>query len=87
MAMSKALLASDVGGHLEIVQDEANGLLFESGNIQSLLARCRLLIQQTELRIDLGQRGRKWVEANMDWNVLIDRYLDLYEKLSTGQGS
>jgi PEP-CTERM/exosortase A-associated glycosyltransferase len=87
MAMSKALLASDVGGHLEIVQDEANGLLFESGNIQSLLAQCRILIQQSEFRIDLGQRGRKWVEANRDWNVLIDRYLDLYEKLSSGQSS
>jgi PEP-CTERM/exosortase A-associated glycosyltransferase len=86
MSMAKALIASDVGGHLEIVEEGVNGLLFESGNVETLVAGCSNLIESTEFRLDLGRRARVWVESNRDWNVLINRYVALYEKLSGTPG-
>ncbi len=81
MAMGKPLIASDIGGHREIVADGLNGLLFESENVQELIAKCRGLIENKEMRLDLGARGRNWVENNRDWNVLVQSYVKIYRSL------
>jgi PEP-CTERM/exosortase A-associated glycosyltransferase len=82
MGMGKSLLASDIGGHREIVIEGVNGLLFESENVQDLIAKCRALIENKEMRLDLGARGRKWVEENRDWSVLVQSYVKIYESLT-----
>lgn len=81
MGMGKPLIASDIGGHREIVTEGMNAILFESENVQDLIAKCRGLIENKELRLDLGARGRKWVEENRDWSVLVQSYVRIYERL------
>jgi len=39
MAMSKALVASDIGGHRELIQNESTGLLFRPGDVSALATR------------------------------------------------
>ena len=87
MAMGKPLIASDVGGHLEMVEDGVNGLLFKSEDVSDLASKCAMLAGNRDLRADLGTRARKWVEANRDWRVLVERYITAYEKLTEGSGS
>ena len=82
MAMGKPLVASDVGGHKEIVIDGLNGLLFTHERVDALVEKCVDLISAPELRADLGSRSRDWVESNRDWSVLINKYLSVYEKLA-----
>ena len=84
MAMGKALVASDIGGHREMIQDRFNGLFFGTGDVADLTARCRELIPNEAMRVEMGVRARKWVEENRDWSVLVQRYIDLYSRL-TGQ--
>jgi len=84
MAMGKALVASDIGGHREMIQDRFNGLFFGTGDVADLTARCRELISNEAMRVEMGVRARKWVEENRDWSVLVQRYIDLYSRL-TGQ--
>jgi PEP-CTERM/exosortase A-associated glycosyltransferase len=84
MAMGKPLIASDVGGHLEMVEDGANGLVFKSEDVPDLVSKCALLAKNSDLRTDLGVRARRWVEANRDWRVLVNRYIEAYEKLIHG---
>jgi glycosyltransferase involved in cell wall biosynthesis len=86
MAMGKALLASDIGGHREMVRDGLNGLFFESENVEDLAAKCRLLITDGTLRRNLGLRARTWVEENRNWNVLTEHYLSLYARLAANGG-
>jgi len=81
MAMGKPVVASNVGGHLEIVQDEVTGLIFQSDSVESLADKCRLLVENESARREVGVRARSWVETHRDWNVLIDRYVELYEQL------
>lgn len=82
MAMAKPLLASDVGGHREIVIDGLNGVLFAHERVEALVEKCEDLISDPKLRSDLGDRSRAWVENNRDWSVLINKYLSVYEKLA-----
>ncbi len=86
MAMGKALVASDVGGHLEIVQPNVNGLLFQSDNLDSLVQVCRMVLNDEGLRRELGLKARRWVLENRDWNVLIEKYIRLYNRLLREKG-
>jgi len=84
MAMEKPVIASDIGGHCENIKDTTNGVLFKSEDIDDLVAKCQALISSSDLRSELGARARRWVEANRDWNILVERYVDVYEKLAAG---
>ena len=85
MSMAKPLVASDVGGHKEIVTDGINGALFHSGQVEDLIQKCESLISNSSYRSKLGARSRTWVENNRDWNVLIDKYIFVYQELSRAQ--
>jgi PEP-CTERM/exosortase A-associated glycosyltransferase len=82
MAMAKPLIASDIGGHREIVEENLNGLLFRSEDVSDLASKCADLARNESLRLDLGHRAREWVVAHRNWNVLIDTYLAVYGKLT-----
>ncbi|MGO9737040.1 MAG: glycosyltransferase [Desulfomonilaceae bacterium] len=82
MSMAKPLVASDVGGHKEIVIDGVNGVLFPHGKVDALAEKCEALILDDTNRLRLGKRSRTWVENNRDWNVLIDQYISVYQRLS-----
>lgn len=83
MAMAKPLIASDIGGHREMIEDRTNGVFFRSEDVDDLASKCRILLTDPQFRSDMGSRARKWVEANRDWNVLVSRYIDLYARLTT----
>ncbi len=87
MAMGKPLVASDIGGHLEIVQDGLNGLLFRSEDVPDLVSKLRTLLAQEALRKELGEKSRTWVETNRDWSILVDRYINLYSDLAERSGA
>lgn len=82
MAMAKALIASDIGGHREMIEDDVNGLFFRSEDVDDLASKCRILLTDPQRRSDMGSRARKWVAENRDWNVLVHRYTDLYTRLT-----
>jgi len=86
MAMQKPVLASDIGGHREIVIEGLNGILFQSEDLADLVAKWGSLLEDDGLRRDLGIRARRWVEENRDWGQLVDRYLDSYTRLVAARG-
>jgi glycosyltransferase involved in cell wall biosynthesis len=85
MSMAKPLVASDVGGQKELVIDGVNGVLFPYEKVDCLVEKCDALISDETKRLRLGEQSRVWVENNRDWNVLIDQYVSVYQKLSRGQ--
>jgi glycosyltransferase involved in cell wall biosynthesis len=62
MAYSLPVIASDVGGISEIMEDGRMGLLIQPGDIQGLASAMRQLILSPELRKEMGTRGRTRVE-------------------------
>ena len=84
MAMAKPLVASNIGGHREIVTDGVNGVLFTPEQTDALEEKCHLLLENRDYRLELGERSRKWVIENRDWGVLIEEYISVYKKISRG---
>ena len=80
MAMGKAFVASDVGGHRELIQDGKTGLLFKAGNADALADALQKLINDQSLRETLQSNGTKWVNENHTWAKTTSVYAKLYEK-------
>jgi PEP-CTERM/exosortase A-associated glycosyltransferase len=81
MAMGKAVLASDVGGHCELIQNGRTGLLFRSDNVMALTAAAVRLAKDSDLRRRLSESARSYVEVNRGWKTLVCKYLDVYNQL------
>ena len=79
MALGIPVLASDIGGHAELVNDGETGLLFKAESSESLVEQASRLARDPALRAQLGAAGRRWVESERLWDRTVARYLPLYE--------
>ncbi len=84
MACELPVVASDVGGLPEIVDDSVGGL-FEAGNPESL-ARAVLRLLAMEDRRAIGERARERVVARWSNERLADRHLEIYTELLDRRG-
>lgn len=84
MAQGRLLLASDVGGHRELIRDGETGLLFKAGDPASLAARLSELLLRRDRWQQMRAAGRRFVETERNWQTSVSRYLQPYAKL-TGQ--
>ncbi len=80
MAMGKAIIASDVGGHKELIHHEETGLLFSAGNVELLAEGLLLLLRNQNLREKLQQTGKSWVLENHTWQRTTSVYENIYQK-------
>lgn len=78
MALGKAVLGSDVGGIRELIESEKTGFLFEPENTQDFCRVASRLLEQPNLRRDIGEDARRKVSIEKDWNVLARRYEAVY---------
>jgi glycosyltransferase involved in cell wall biosynthesis len=81
MARGKAILASDCGGHLEIVRDGLNARTFTSGSVDDLAARMRELLARPQELAALGRQAREWVARNRSWDAMVRPVVDCYARL------
>lgn len=82
MAMSKALVASDVGGHRELIADGRTGVLFQKESVAALAAVLGRLVDDAGLRRRLGSEGRRWVCAERTWERTTEPYAGIYRRLA-----
>jgi PEP-CTERM/exosortase A-associated glycosyltransferase len=81
MAQGRLVVASDVGGHRELIEDGKTGVLFKADDAASLAsAVCKLLDNRHEWQ-DLREAGRKFVEQERSWQASVGRYVDVYNRL------
>lgn len=78
MARGKPVLASDVGGHRELIEDGRTGLLFAAGDQAALSAGLLRLLGEPDLRAGLQARGRDYVERERTWARSVEGYRRAY---------
>jgi glycosyltransferase involved in cell wall biosynthesis len=80
----KPLLATDVPGCNNIVQDRLNGLLCQVRDANDLaLKMLQMLDLPQEVRQEFGRQSRRIVESRFNENIVIDRYLAEIARLAT----
>jgi len=85
MAMGKALVASDVGGHKELIRHGETGLLFKAGDESALVEQLQRLLADPGLRVALQEQGRTWVCQHHTWEQTTAVYGEIYERAMTAR--
>lgn len=81
MAMAKAVVASDVDGTREAVEDEVTGLLVPPKNEAALVAALERLIKDRALRAHLQENAGKRVKANFDVRDMTHKIETVYQQM------
>ena len=81
MAQGRILVASDVGGHRELIEDGQTGVLFEAGNPVALAEKTLALLAAPERWQALRTAGRAFVERERNWAASVARYQPVYAAL------
>jgi glycosyltransferase involved in cell wall biosynthesis len=79
------IVATDVGGNREIVQDGLTGFLAEPGNLQDLTQKIEKLLSDDHMRRSFGARGRSRAENNWTLDLMRERYQCVYQKPTNGR--
>lgn len=82
MAQGRLLAASDVGGHLELIEDGKTGTLFEANNPQALANKVLELLAHPDRWPNLRTSARRFVEQERNWTASVSRYRNIYGKLN-----
>ncbi len=69
-ANGKPVVATRVGGILEVVKDGYNGFLFEPNDSKALAEKVNLLFQNPDLAQIMGENGRQWVLQKYSWSSI-----------------
>lgn len=78
MSQGRLLMASDVGGHRELVRDGCTGYLFRPDRSESLAAGVRRVLQDRMRWDSVRAAGRRFVETERTWTASVSRYADVY---------
>jgi D-inositol-3-phosphate glycosyltransferase len=77
MACGTPVVASDVGGLSYLVRDGETGFLVPEGNAEIFAEKISLLLHDTKLRNEMGERGIQEAQEYSWWNIG-ERMIELY---------
>ena len=80
MGCGTCIIASNVGGNTEILDNDKTGILIEPNNAEKLLNTISDLLTDNEKRAMMATEGLKTV-VKYDWKQVGKLYLDTYEEL------
>lgn len=78
MAQELLFVASDVGGHRELIRDRETGILFRAGDTIDLVRRVVDLIETPDSWPALRSAGRSFVESERTWTQSVAGYRTVY---------
>jgi glycosyltransferase involved in cell wall biosynthesis len=82
MAAGTTVLASDIGGHTELIDDGHTGVLFKTESAESLVEQAARLAGQPDLRRHVADNARRFIEQERTWDRIVGRYLPIYRGAS-----
>ena len=83
MAQGRLVVASDVGGHKELIEHGRNGYLFKANDANDLAATVLTLLNQPQQWQPLRAAGRLFVERTRNWPKSVGFYKNVYAGLIT----
>lgn len=86
MAMGKALIASDIGGHRELIRHGQTGVLFAPDNVTACVEALSALLRDPAYRQKLAQQGADWVRQEQTWDHTTAVHGDIYAKVLAQRG-
>jgi glycosyltransferase involved in cell wall biosynthesis len=81
MAQGRVLVASDVGGHKELIRHGETGMLFKAGSSDALAQAVVDMLAARERWPAMREAGRRFVEEQRNWTASVANYHSAYTHL------
>jgi PEP-CTERM/exosortase A-associated glycosyltransferase len=78
MAQGQLIVASDVGGHKELIKHGYNGFLFKADNVDSLVETVLNVFDLSGEWKTIREQGRQYVEQERNWAASVENYQKVY---------
>ena len=85
MAQGRLVVASDVGGHRELVEHGKTGMLFRAGDAEALAQAVLHLLLAPASWPALRRQARAFVETERSWSASVGRYAPVYVRLAAAR--
>jgi glycosyltransferase involved in cell wall biosynthesis len=79
MAQGRLVIASDVGGHRELIEHGVTGHLFRPGDPEALAEAVRTVLADRGRWSEIKAAGRRFVEQERNWRTSVGRYPAVYD--------
>lgn len=87
-AYGKPVIGAQAWGVKTVIDDGQDGLLVPFGDVSALVDAIRTLAENPELRLSMGERGRRKVVAHHTWGHKYSRVRQIYARLvENGDGT
>jgi glycosyltransferase involved in cell wall biosynthesis len=84
MASGLPVVATNVGGTAELVQEGVNGFVVPRSDVPALAAALEALIEDEPMRKRMGQHSRQIAER-FTWSAMTQAYLELCQQVASGR--
>lgn len=81
MAQGRVFVASDVGGHKELIRDGETGRLFKAGDAGALACAIEDMLDHRQDWPAYRAAGRAFVETVRNWKNSVANYIPVYQRL------
>ncbi len=82
MACETPVVVTRKGGIPLAVKDGKNGLFIKSKSSKDIAEKVNYLLKNDKLRFNMGKRARKIAEEKFDWDIIADKFINIYQKFS-----
>ncbi|MDC0186939.1 glycosyltransferase family 4 protein [Candidatus Nitrosopelagicus sp.] len=82
--MEKPVIATNVGGIPELMEDGETGFLIEKNNSDELFEKLSTLLNNLEKANEMGKKGKEFVKNNFNWDKICNDFLNHLKKHSIG---
>lgn len=83
MADRRIVIASNVGGHRELIRDEVTGYLFPPDDPLALGRRVIQVVRDAGSHARIRENARHFIETERTWAISASRYQQVYAKLAS----
>jgi len=81
MAARKPVIATNAGGNRELITNDKDGFLIDAFAVEQLANKIKLLIDNDNLRTEMGQLAREKIQHQFSVEKMVNSYLNTYQGL------
>ena len=81
MASGLPVIATSVGGNVELIEEGVNGRLVPVNNVVAMADAVAELVDDPTLRQSMGKKGLALVRTTFNWEKTVADYLAVYDTL------
>jgi len=73
--MEKPVIATNVGGIYEMMEDKVTGFLIKENDPEDLIKKLTILLDDENLRNKMGGNGKQFVLKKFNWNTIAKKFI------------